>query len=153
MLSTNPEPSIHSLQFSRDIDINAPIATAFDSVLVQLGPESATPEGPTPMVLEPWPGGRWYRDLGDNTGHLWGHVQVIRPPGLLEIIGPLFMSYAATSHVQYRLESNDDETTTLTLTHRAMGQIPKHHREGVAHGWADVLQRVQRHAQQHHPGA
>ena len=41
------------------------------------------------MKIEPWPGGRWYRDLGNNAGHLWGHVQVIKPPTLLEICGPL----------------------------------------------------------------
>jgi len=23
-------------------------------------------------------GGRWFRDIGNNAGHLWGHVQVIR---------------------------------------------------------------------------
>ena len=26
---------------------------------------------PIPMILEAWPGGRWYRDLGDNNGHFW----------------------------------------------------------------------------------
>ena len=25
------------------------------------------------MKLEAWPGGRWFRDLGDGNGHLWGH--------------------------------------------------------------------------------
>ena len=48
-----------------------------------------------PMVIEPWPGGRWYRDLGNNAGHLWGHVQVIKPPTLLELCGPMFMSFPA----------------------------------------------------------
>jgi hypothetical protein len=46
-----------------------------------------------PMKIEPWPGGRWYRDLGDNDGHLWRHVQAIKQPTLLEIYGPLMMSY------------------------------------------------------------
>ena len=46
-----------------------------------------------PMKIEPWPGGRWYRDLGNDNGHFWGHVQAIKQPTLLEIYGPLFMSY------------------------------------------------------------
>ncbi len=46
-----------------------------------------------PMKIEPWPGGRWYRDLGDNNGHFWGHVQAIKRPTLLEITGPLLASY------------------------------------------------------------
>jgi len=53
-----------------------------------------------PMKLEAWPGGRWYRDLGDNNGHYWGTVQAIKKPTLLEICGPLF-------HVQ----SGDNESS------------------------------------------
>lgn len=56
-----------------------------------------------PMVLEEWPGGRWFRDLGNGQGHLWGFVQVIKPPTLIEIQGPMFMSYAAAGHLQLRL--------------------------------------------------
>ena len=56
-----------------------------------------------PMKIEAWPGGRWFRDLGDNNGHFWGHVQAIKRPTLLEITGPLFMSYAVVSNLQYRL--------------------------------------------------
>jgi hypothetical protein len=54
-----------------------------------------------PMVLEPWPGGRW--ELGDDNGHFWGHVPAIKRPTLLEITGPLFMSYPVVSNMQYRL--------------------------------------------------
>ena len=83
------------------------------------------------MVLEAWPGGRWYRDFEKNTGHFWGHVQVIKPPTLLEISGPLFMSYAAMNHVQYRLVA-EGTATKLTLTrYRAVGEISPQHREGV----------------------
>ena len=45
------------------------------------------------MKIELWPGGSWYRDLGDGNGHFWGNVQAIKRPTLLEITGPLFMSY------------------------------------------------------------
>ena len=37
------------------------------------------------MVVEARPGGRWYRDLGGDNGHLWGFVQSIKRPTLLEI--------------------------------------------------------------------
>ncbi len=85
------------------------------------------------LKLEAWPGGRYFRDLGDNTGHLWGHVQVIKPPTLLEITGPMFMSYAVTSHVQYRL-TEQGRGTKLVLTHRAFGEIDPEHRKGVHSG-------------------
>ena len=63
-----------------------------------------------PMKIEPWPGGRWYRDLGDGNGHFWGNVQAIKRPTLLEITGPLFMSYPVVSNVQYRLSEVDGGT-------------------------------------------
>ena len=99
------------------------------------------PDGkPFPMVIEPWPGGR-YRDLGNNAGHLWGHVQVIKPPTLIELCGPMFMSYPAINHVQYRLTAEGDGTR-LKLTHRAFGPIPQEVQEGVVEGWNYRLKRA-----------
>jgi len=90
------------------------------------------------MKLEAWPGGRWFRDLGKNTGHFWGHVQVIKPPTLLEICGPLCMSYPAINHVQYRLHK-EGSMTRLVLVHRAIGHIIADHRDGMPGGWAHDL--------------
>ena len=82
-----------------------------NDMVAALGPGGEMPDGkPYPMVIEPWPGGRWYRDLGDNAGHLWGHVQVIKPPTLLELCGPMFMSFPAANHVQYRLTAEGNGT-------------------------------------------
>ncbi len=88
-----------------------------------------------PMKIEPWPGGRWYRDLGDGNGHFWGVVQAIKRPTLLEITGPLFMSYPAVSNVQYRL-SQVEGGTLIQFRHSAMGLIQEDHRKGVTGGWA-----------------
>jgi Activator of Hsp90 ATPase homolog 1-like protein len=100
------------------------------------------PDGkPLPMVIEPWPGGRWYRDLGNNAGHLWGHVQVIKPPTLLEIYGPMFMSFPGVNHVQYRFTA-DGDGTLLKFTHRAIGPIPDEIRTNVSKGWNYKLERI-----------
>jgi uncharacterized protein YndB with AHSA1/START domain len=131
----------------KEIDIAAPIEIAFEAVLDQLGPESQMPDGrPFPMKLEPWPGGRWYRDLGDNSGHLWGHVQVIKPPTLLEICGPLMMSYPAANHLQYRLKV-EGSGTRLAFLHRAMGLILPEHRDGMPEGWEHWLKRIREQAE------
>jgi uncharacterized protein YndB with AHSA1/START domain len=125
----------------KEIDIAAPIDITWEAVLDQLGPESQQTDGlGLSMKIEPWPGGRWYRDLGNNTGHLWGHVQVIKPPTLLEIWGPLMMSYPAVNHVQYRLKS-EGSGTRLTLLHRAMGLILNEHRDGMLKGWEHFTDR------------
>ena len=132
-----------TLSIRKEVDIAAPIDITFESVLAELGPESQLPDGsPFPFVLEAKPGGRWYRDLGNNAGHFWGHVQVIKPPTLLELCGPLFMSYPAMNFVQYRLAANGDKTK-LTLWHRAIGLIPPEHKEGVQTGWNHGLRRIE----------
>jgi uncharacterized protein YndB with AHSA1/START domain len=142
MTKTMTLPTEYLLHIHKQIEIDAPPAVVFGSLLEQLGPGFDTPDGKQlPLKLEPWPGGRWYRDLGDNAGHLWGHVQVIKPPALLEITGPLFMSYAVASHVQYRL-TEQGRGTRLEFTHRALGEIDPQHREGVEKGWAHCLARV-----------
>src|SRR5262245_56986894 len=142
-MATNlAEQEIQTLHILKDIEIAAPLEIAFEAVLEELGPAGQMPDGkPFPMVIEPWPGGRWYRDLGSNAGHLWGHVQVIKPPALLELCGPMFMSYPGVNHVQYRLTA-EGETTRLKLTHRAMGQIPPEVREGAGQGWDHGLKRI-----------
>ena len=133
---------IQAFEIRREIEIGAPIEIAFQSVLDELGPEGQMPNGESlSMKIEPWPGGRWYRDLGNNAGHLWGHVQVIKPPTLLEITGPMPMSYPAVNHVQYRLKAEDGRTR-LTFVHRAMGLILPEHRDGMPKGWEHWLERI-----------
>jgi len=144
MSNTNPGQvqSIETLEIRRDIEIQAPIDIVFQTVLDQMSTECEMPDGkPYPMKLEPWPGGRWYRDLGNNTGHLWGHVQVIKPPTLVEIWGPLMMSYPAVNHLQYRLKADQDKTR-LEFLHRGMGAILPDHREGMPKGWTYWVQRI-----------
>ena len=128
------------MEFVREEEIAAPIDVVFESILEQMGPENEGPPGVAmPMVLEAWPGGRWYRDLGNNAGHLWGHVQAIKPPSLIEICGPLFMSYAAVSNVQYRL-SEANGVTLLKFSHKSMGQVAPDPR--VEMGWGHLIGRI-----------
>jgi uncharacterized protein YndB with AHSA1/START domain len=142
MLTGTSEQAIRTLEITKDEEIAAPIETVFETLLEQLGPLNEAGKGsPLPMKLEPWPGGRWFRDLGSDTGHLWGHVQVIKPPALLEICGPLFMSYPAISHLQFRLTA-EGGMTRLKFAHRAIGQITPDHREGVGRGWSQILTNI-----------
>jgi uncharacterized protein YndB with AHSA1/START domain len=133
---------IHAFEIRKQIDIDAPIEVSFQALLDELGPEAQTMEGQAlSMKIEPWPGGRWYRDLGNSTGHLWGHVQVIKPPTLLEITGPMPMSYAAVNHVQYRLKEEDGRTS-LAFVHSAMGLIRPEHLDGMQEGWQQWLEQI-----------
>jgi uncharacterized protein YndB with AHSA1/START domain len=123
-----------SLSIEHEIHVQASLEKTFEAVLIQLGPENETPERKMPMKLEAWPGGRWYRDLGDGNGHLWAHVQSIKRPTLLEFTGPLMMSFAVVSNVQYRL-SEEKGGTLIKFHHKAFGVIPEEHRRGMNEGW------------------
>ena len=141
-MSIATEQSVETFEISKEIEISAPIEIAFEAVLEQLGPSSEMPGGkPFPMKFEAWPGGRWFRDLGNNSGHLWGHVQVIKSPTLLEICGPLMMSYPVANHLQFRLKA-ERGVTRLEFRHRAIGLIDPDHRDGMPKGWTYWLDRI-----------
>ena len=131
---------VQTFEIVKDEEIAAPIGIVFETILEQMGPFNATPEKSMPMKLEAWPGGRWIRDLGDNTGHFWGVVQAIKPPSLLEISGPLFMSTPAVSNIQFRL-TEENGLTRVRFVHRAMGWIGDGDR-GVESGWTNLMMRI-----------
>jgi hypothetical protein len=131
-----------TLDVEQHVEVKADIGDAFKGVLRQFGEASTGPSGESmQMILEQWPGGRWFRDRGNGIGHLWGHVQVIKPPVLLELSGPLFMSYPAMNHVEVRLDQISGGTR-ITLRHRAIGTITPAHREGVSKGWRHYLDSI-----------
>ncbi|MGE0374352.1 MAG: SRPBCC domain-containing protein [Planctomycetaceae bacterium] len=133
-----------TLDISQSIEIHASVGDAYRSVIRRLTDESTTADNrPMPMVLEEWPGGRWFRDLGNGQGHLWGFVQVIKPPTLIEIYGPMFMSYAVSGHIQFRLTQMPGGVE-LSLRHRAVGLVEEAHRAGVQQGWNAFLEGVKR---------
>jgi uncharacterized protein YndB with AHSA1/START domain len=140
MAATVKEGVVQAFEIVKEEEIAAPIDIVFETILEQMGPLNATPEKLMPMVLEAWPGGRWYRDLGNNSGHFWGTVQAIKAPTLLEIWGPLFMSNPAVSNLQYRL-TEDNGATRLRFVHRAMGWIGESER-GVDEGWTLMIGRI-----------
>jgi uncharacterized protein YndB with AHSA1/START domain len=145
---TMQNESVVTFEIFKETFVDAPVEITFEAVLDELGPEGQMPDGrPFPMKIEPWPGGRWFRDLGNDSGHFWGHVQVIKPPALLELCGPMPMSYPAINHIQYRLQP-EGKGTHLTLRHRAMGTILPEHRDGMPEGWEHGLKRIREIAEQ-----
>jgi uncharacterized protein YndB with AHSA1/START domain len=140
MAATVKEGVLQAIEIIKEEEIAAPIEIVFETILEQMGPLNSTPEKPMPMVLQAWPGGRWYRDLGNNTGHFWGTVQAIKTPSLLEIWGPLFMSTPAVSNLQYRLVE-ENGATRMRFVHRAMGWISEQER-AVDAGWTQLMGRI-----------
>ncbi len=147
MSSTAPAVDNLTLNVVQEVHVRAPLDVTFAALLEQLGPGADRPNGePMPMKIEAWPGGRWFRDLGDGNGHFWGVVQAIKRPTLLEITGPLFMSYPVVSNIQYRL-SEADGGTLIKFRHTALGLIQDEHRQGVNTGWTHIHNRVRQRAE------
>lgn len=136
-----------TLSITQEIHVRSSLAATFAALLEQMGPANQGYDGgPMPMTLEPWPGGRWFRDLGGSNGHFWGHVQAIKQPTLLEITGPLMMSHPFVSNVQYRLKEVDGGTK-ITLNHTALGLIPDGAREGFTQGWTRMMESIRARAE------
>ncbi len=132
-----------TLDLEQHVEVKAAIGDVFKGVLRQFGEGNTNPKGESmQMILEQWPGGRWFRDRGNGIGHLWGHVQVIKPPVLLELSGPMFMSYPVMNHVEVRLDEIAGGTK-VTLRHRAIGFLDPAHRDGVVTGWKHWLDSIQ----------
>lgn len=137
-----------TLDISQSVEIRASVGDAWSALMRRLGSENSSPDNKAmPMVLEEWPGGRWFRDLGNGQGHLWGFVQVIKPPNLIELHGPMFMSYAVSGHVQWRL-TQISGGTELSLRHQVLGAVQEDHRQGMVQGWGYMLDRIKDVAEQ-----
>lgn len=125
----------------RSVEIDAPADAIFESILEDM---AAIPDGKgnsMNLKVEPFPGGRWFRDLGNNAGHLWGHVQVIKPPTLLEVYGPLMISSAAISHVTWRV-AKSGAGHKLTITHKMFGDFDASIPQNVGGGWQMQIDRI-----------
>jgi hypothetical protein len=147
MIATDQTLENLTLTINQEIHVQAPLDVTFAALLEQLGPGNETPDGKSlNMKIEPWPGGRWYRDLGDGNGHFWGNVQAIKRPTLLEFSGPLFASFPWVSNVQYRL-SEVNGGTLITFRHSALGFVSEEQRPKMNQGWASMHDRVRKHAE------
>jgi uncharacterized protein YndB with AHSA1/START domain len=142
MISTDKTLEDLTFTINQEIHVKAPMDVTFAALLEQLGPGNQMPDGKSlNMKIEAWPGGRWYRDLGDGNGHFWANVQAIKRPTLLEFAGPLFASYPLVSNVQYRL-SEVEGGTLISFRHSGLGFVPEGQKAGMNEGWAWMHERV-----------
>ena len=147
MTTTAPVSENQTFTITEEISVRASLDQTFASLVAQMGPLNETPDGrPLAMILEARPGGRWYRDLGGDNGHLWGFVQSIKRPSLLEFWGPLFLSTATTSNLIYRL-SEVDGGTLIAFKHTLVGPVPDEFRDRMEPGWEAIHARVKKQAE------
>ncbi len=128
-----------TVEFDQEIEIKAAPGEVFEGMLHRLSDGHMAPEDqPLPLKLERWAGGRWFRDLGNGSGHLWGFVQSIKPPTLIEFFGPMFMSYPVSGHLIIRFTPTAGGTR-LSFKYSAFGLLLEEHKIGVQQGWSEML--------------
>lgn len=126
------------------LEIKATPEKVFEGLLKHLCDLEGEPGKPRlQLKLERKPGGRWYRDLGSESGHLWGFVQSIKPPTLLEIFGPLMLSHPVAAHMIMRLAPIEGGTR-LVFKNEILGPVPDEFREGMGEGWGQMLDAMKR---------
>ena len=130
------------------IEIKAAPEKVFEGLIKHLCEMEGEPgKPPLKLKLERKPGGRWYRDLGSDSGHLWGFVQSIKPPTLLEIFGPLMISNPVACHLIARLTPTATGTK-LVFKNEVFGPIPEEHKDGMkdgmGQGWRQLLDALKR---------
>ncbi len=103
---------------TEEIFVRASIDDTFDSLITQMGRQNETLDGkPLPMIIETKPGGRWYRDLGGDSGHLWGFL------------------------------SGVEGGTQISFKHTLLGPVPDEFRQNIGTGWSALHARVKQHAE------
>ena len=135
------------LDVEQTVEIKAAPGDVFEGLIqhmCHLEGEDGRP--PVKLKLERWPGGRWFRDLDGGNGHLWGFVQSIKPPTLLELFGPMFMSQPVSGHIIVRLTPVPGGTK-LVFKNDMFGMIPPDVREGLSEGWDSMLAAIKRDAE------
>lgn len=132
------------VRIEQQLEIRADPEKVFEGLIRHLCDMEGEPGKPRlKLKLERKPGGRWYRDLGSDSGHLWGFVQSIKPPALLEIFGPLMLSVPVAAHLIVRL-SPIDGGTRLVFRNEVFGPVPEEFRDGMAEGWGQMLDAMKR---------
>jgi uncharacterized protein YndB with AHSA1/START domain len=132
------------MNIEQTLEIKAAPEKVFEGLIQHLCDMEGEPGKPrVKLKMERKPGGRWYRDLGNESGHLWGFIQSIKPPALLEIFGPLMMSYPIAGHLIVRL-TRTSNGTQLVFKNEVFGPIPAEYRDGMAEGWGQLLEAMKR---------
>ena len=137
-------PAAAPFHIEQEVLIRAPRARVFDALTRDIGQWWAfrlTHEGST-LTLEPRVGGRFFEDLGDGQGALWGIVQHIKRPEILRLNGALgMMRDPVVSVYTYELTEAEGNATRLKLTHRVAGEPAPQAEENYRGGWGKLLGR------------
>jgi len=125
-----------------EVTIDAPPSAVQRAVVEGFGEWMVSPQTGQTMALriEPFVGGRVFRDLGEGHGHLWAHISVLKP-GLIEMVGPFASVEPCYNLIRFRFAEAGTDQTRLTFSHQASGAVPAEMLEGAPLGWQQVIEK------------
>lgn len=125
-----------------EVTINAPTNEVQRAVVEDFGEWMVSPQSGQSMSLriEPFVGGRVFRDLGSGHGHLWAHISVLKP-GLIEMVGPFASIEPCYNLIRFRFTEAGANRTKLTFSHQATGAVAEEMLAGAPEGWKEVLEK------------
>lgn len=129
-----------SFHIEQEILIRAPRQKVWSSVLdVQGWWSHHFAEKSARMILEPFPGGRFYEDSPEGVKALFGIVTYLKAPEVIRFSGPLGMNRLPLNSVyEFRLDPSGDSGTTLKLSHRAHGLLDPEWEKSHTEGWQEL---------------
>lgn len=127
------------LDVANEVTIDAPPERVFDGLLRMGEWWPHRFRAGSPVVLEPYVGGRFYEDWGAGDGALYATVTRLSRPAELAMSGPMGMGGPVTSVWSMTL-SPSESGTVLALAHRAFGEISEESVAGYTAGWGEVLE-------------
>lgn len=139
---------ISSFQIEQQIDINAPLERVFHSLVNDINDwwEFRFEENNSQITFDSKIGGLFMENWENGQGAIWGTVLYYKENEEIRLQGLLGMQGAVNSHYGYRLESNG-ETTTVKLSHSAVGLLDPNWEEAHSSGWALLLNKLKNHAE------
>ena len=131
------------VDITQEVVVEAPRERVFEA-LCEMGqwfPHRFIPGAPA--VLEPRLGGRFYEGDGENLGVLYATVTRIERPARLTLTGPMGMTGPVAGVISYELEETGS-STTLRLSHKALGDVSEETQQAYTKGWVQVHDALQK---------
>jgi len=130
---------LDTLQIEREVELRATPEQVFAALSTEIGAwwDHTFADEPRGLHLEPYAGGRFYEEFGDNGSALYALVTYAEPDKLLVLSGSMGMRGPVLETVRYEL-APCERGTLLKLAHRVVGEVDDETREIYTTGW-DVL--------------
>jgi DNA-binding transcriptional ArsR family regulator len=144
---------VRTIRVESEVVIHAARERVFEAILRETShwfwPGEADRPHP-PSVIEPWVGGRFWRDesaeYGEGAGDLYATIATIRAPEMVRMVGDFASqhAYAGTVTIQLRETTGG---TRVGVTHVCSGDVPEEKVREFDEGWRDELGNLKRYVE------